>query len=107
MSVRLMTADTARYELKRPQVVPDTGYFGTKNEPVSIGYVIGQLSQVNDKFSVERYGDKSVSMYTLICASGANIRQNDRVVLGDGEYTVVAIMKYRDHVNATLTKGVS
>lgn len=103
--MRLMAADTARYTVKRPTAQPDTRYVGTNNDWQPIGYVIGQLTPVTDEFTIERYGAKDAPLYSLICAYGANIRNNDRVVLEDGEYTVVALMRYSTHLTATLRKA--
>ena len=103
--MRLMAADTARYTVKRPAAQADSNYFGSKNVWSEVGYVIGQLTQTFDKFTVELYGDKCLSMYALICAAGANIRQNDRVILDSGEYTVASLMQYSTHVTAMLQKA--
>lgn len=103
--MRLMKVDTARYTVKRPSAQPDENYIGTKNVWSVVGYVIGQLTHANDKLSVERYGDKSASMYTLMCSADADIALNDRVVLDNGEYTVISCMKYKYHIVVTLEKA--
>ena len=99
-----MTADTAEYPLRRAETVT-SGYVGTKNVYVSAGTVTGQLTPLTDSFSVEMYGDKAASMYSLICEAGTDIRKNDRVVLSEGEYTVVSVMTYRAHITASLERA--
>ena len=99
-----MRTDTAEYPLKRASPAP-SGYVGTKNVYVSAGTVTGQLTPLTDSFSVEMYGDKAASMYSLICEAGTDIRKNDRVVLEDGDYTVISVMRYQTHVTATLEKA--
>lgn len=102
--MRLMTADTAEYPLRRAETVT-SGYVGTKNVYVSAGTVTGQLAPLTDSFSVEMYGDKAASMYSLTCAGDPDIRKNDRVVLEDGDYTVISVMRYQTHITASLERA--
>ena len=102
--MRLMAIDTAEYTLKRAAPV-STGYVGTKNVFATVGTVEGQLSPATDRFSVELYGDKAMSMFSLIVGNNADIRKNDRVVLADGEYTVVSVLAFGTHRTAMLEKA--
>lgn len=101
--MRLMSIDTADYPLKRAGPV-STGYVGTKNGFTDTGTITGQLSHAADRLTVELYGDKAASMYSLICSLDTDIRKNDRVVLADGEYTVVSVLTYETHRKAMLEK---
>lgn len=103
--MRLMKLDLASYPLSRPTAAA-TGYVGTKNGWASVGTISGQLSAASDRFSVEMNGDRAASMYTLIVGVNTDIRKNDRVTLGDGDYTVVSVMVYQTHKTATLEKAV-
>lgn len=102
--MRLMMRDTAEYPLKRASPAA-SGYVGTKNEYTSVGTVTGQLSHATDRFSVEMWGDKAASMYSLICTPDTDIRKNDRVTLTDGDYTVISVMRYRTHITAALERA--
>lgn len=101
--MRLMRRDTAEYPLKRAETV-QTGYVGTGNEYRPAGTVTGQLSPASDLFSVDMFGDKADSMYTMICSTDTDIRKNDRVTLTDGDYTVVSVMRYQTHITASLER---
>ena len=102
--MRLMRRDTAEYPLKRAETV-QTGYVGTGNEYRPVGTVTGQLSPASDRFSVEMFGDKAASMYTLICTVGTDIQKNDRVTLRNGDYTVVSVVRYQTHITVTLERA--
>lgn len=102
--MRLMSIDTADYPLKRAGPV-STGYVGTKNGFTDTGTITGQLSPASDRFFVELYGDKAMSMFSLIVDNNADIRKNDRVVLADGEYTVVSVLAFGTHRTAMLEKA--
>ncbi len=101
--MRLMRRDTAEYPLKRAETV-QTGYVGTENEYRPAGTVTGQLSPVSDRLTVEMYGDRAASMYSLISGTETDIRKNDRVTLTDGDYTVVSVMRYQTHITAALER---
>ena len=104
--MRIMAADKAEYPLKRAETV-QTGYVGTRNEYGPAGTVTGQLSPVSDRFTVEMYGDRAASMYSLISNTETDIRKNDRVTLTDGDYTVISVMRYQTHITATLERSGS
>ena len=44
-------------------------------------------------------------MFSLIVGNNADIRKNDRVVLADGEYTVVSVLAFGTHRTAMLEKA--
>lgn len=100
--MRIMQRDTSQYSVKRPTVQADASYFGSKNVWSPVGTVEGQLTNVNDSLSVELYGDKVTSMYKLTVLADADIQRNDRVVIGNGEYTVISLLSYTEHKVATL-----
>lgn len=102
--MRLMRRDTAEYPLKRAVTV-QSGYVGTENSYQDAGTVTGQLSAATDRFSVELWGDKAASMFSLIVDTNTDIRKNDRVVLGDGDYTVVSVLAFGTHRTAMLEKA--
>ncbi|MBP3856525.1 MAG: hypothetical protein IK990_13045 [Ruminiclostridium sp.] len=102
--MRLMKADTQTFTLKRAETV-SSGYVGTKNDYREIGTITGQLSAASDSFSVAAWGDRTVSMFALICSAETDIRKNDRVVLDSGDYTVISVLRYSTHVTATLEKA--
>ena len=104
--MRLMKIDTATYSLYRPAAAA-TGYVGTKNEYASAGTIDGHLSPASDRFSIEMFGDKAAATYTLFVDVSTDIRKNDRVTLGDGDYTVISVMVYQTHKTATLEKAVA
>lgn len=102
--MRLMAADTRTYALKRASPA-SSGYVGTRNDYQNVGKVTGQLFAATDRFSVELWGAKAASMFSLIVDTITDIRKNDRVVLPDGEYTVVSVLRYQTHVTAMLEKA--
>lgn len=102
--MRLMSVDTAEYPLKRAET-GSSGYVGTKNVFADAGAITGQLSPASDRFSVELYGDKAMSMFSLIVDNNADIRKNDRVVLADGDYTVVSVLAFGTHRTAMLERA--
>lgn len=101
--MRLMQIDTAEYTLKRGTATA-SAYVGTENVYSSVGKVIGQLSPVTDKASVDRYGDRIDRIYSLVCEASQDIRTNDRVTLTDGDYAVISVMQYQTHKTATLER---
>ena len=101
--MRIAVIDTAEYSIKRAAVTASE-YVGTENVYADAGKVTGQLSPVNDKASVDRYGDRVDRMYTLICENSQDIQLNDRVTLTDSDYAVISLMQYRTHKTATLER---
>lgn len=101
--MRLMTVDTAEYAIKRATVT-QSDYVGTENVYSDAGTVIGQLSPISDKASVDRFGDRIDRMYYLICELSQDIQLNDRVSLTDSDYAVISVMRYKTHVTATLER---
>lgn len=101
--MRLMRADVRSYTLKRATTVR-SARAGTKNEYAAAGTVYGHLSALSDKFLVAMYGDRSATMYQLICTTGTDITKGDRVVLHDGDYTVVSVTRYGTHITAALER---
>ena len=98
-----MAVDVKTYPLKRGAAATSS-YVGTENVYASAGNVSGQLSPASDSFSVELYGDRAASMFTLICETTEDIRKNDRVTLADGDYTVISVLWFGTHKTAMLER---
>ena len=102
--MRLMRSDVQSFMRLVPTPV-SAGYVGTANVYIQDGYVEGHLSPATDNLSVELFGNKSASMYTLITAADAQIAKGDRVILHDGsQYNVISVMPYTTHKTATLSR---
>lgn len=102
--MRLMMIDKTAFPLSRGTATASE-YVGTENIYSSVGTVNGQLAPANDSFSVELYGDKAASMFTLITETTEDIRKNDRVTLADGDYTVISVLWFGTHKTAMLQKA--
>ena len=102
--MRLMGIDRKTFPLKRA-TTGQSGYVGMKNNYQDAGTVTGQLSAATDRFSVELWGDKATSMFSLIVDTSTDIRKSDRVTLPDGDYTVVSVLMYQTHLTAMLEKA--
>lgn len=102
--MRLMGIDRKTFPLKRAATA-QSGYVGTKNSYQDAETVTGQLSAATDRFSVEIWGDRAASMFSLVVDTSTDIRKNDRVTLPDGDYTVVSVLRYQTHLTATLEKA--
>ena len=103
LSMRLMAADTKTFTLKRAVTV-QSDYIGTGNVYQNAGQVTGQLTAASDRVSVELYGTKASSMFTLIVPCDTDIRKNDRVTLHDGDYTVKSVLWFGTHKTAALER---
>lgn len=99
-----MRIDTQTFPVRRA-VSAASRYIGSENEYRDAGTVTGQLAPAADSFSVEMFGAKASSMYTLIVGRSEDIRKNDRVLLHDGEYTVVSVLMFGTHKTASLEKA--
>jgi len=102
--MRLMSIDVKEYPLQRGEAAASE-YVGTELAFSSVGNVRGQLSPASDHFSVELYGDKAATMFTLICETTEDIRKNDRVTLADGDYTVSSVLWFGTHKTAMLERA--
>lgn len=99
--MRFLKRDIVTVELLRPEKVP-SGYIGTKAEFAILYKIMGQISIASDTLSIQQYGQKAETMYTLNVDYRADIRKGDRVRYSGKEYIVVGVREYTDHKTAVL-----
>lgn len=99
--MRFLNRDIVTVELLRPEKVP-SGYIGTKADYSVLYKIMGQISIASDTLSIQQYGQKAETMYTLNVDYRTDIRKGDRVRYDGREYSVTGVREYTDHKTAVL-----
>ena len=71
-----------------------SAYIGTETTWQHIGDILAEVQPLSDNATAEQYGVKFSRSVQLICDTGTDIRERDRVELPGGTYEVRGVTTY-------------
>ena len=69
-------------------------YIGTDTAYVDAGTIRAEIVPVSDSAEAERYGTDIRRSVMLLCEAGTDIRERDRVRLGNATYEIKGVTAY-------------
>lgn len=82
----------------------NSDYVGTKAEYKSIGEITGQISPVTDEFTVDSFGRKRKTAYSVICGLETDVKDGDRLIIYGENHSVTSVKHYSGHLTVTAEK---
>lgn len=91
--IRLIQNRLKTLPLTRPAAVK-SAYIGTETRWEPAGTIRAEVQPLSDNATAEQYGVKFSRSVQLICDTGTDIRERDRVKLPGGTYEVRGVTTY-------------
>ncbi len=98
--MRLMAKDLQPIQVLRAERKP-SGYVGTETNYKPYTVIQGQITPVNDNYSIAAYGERVSQMFNVNVEFGEDTRKGDKLVINGEECAVIAVLVYSSHMALT------
>lgn len=95
-----MARDLQPIQVLRAERKP-SGYVGTETNYKPYTVIQGQITPINDNYSIAAYGERVSQMFNVNVEFGEDVKKGDKLVINREQCTVVAVLTYSSHLSLT------